>query len=73
MLSFSPHDEVEGWPLTHNNVDLLTSGQFMGEGWEPGEPSMEINEAALQTLWRKGQVAWAGVPNATEWVEELRR
>lgn len=30
-LSFSLHDEVEGRTLTHENVDLLTLHQFMGE------------------------------------------
>ncbi len=30
-LSFSLHDEVEGRPLTPENVDLLTLHQFMGE------------------------------------------
>lgn len=29
-------------------------------------------EDALQTLWKKGAVAWKNVPSATAWVEELQ-
>lgn len=74
MLSFSLHDEVEGRPIAPENVDLLTLHQFMGEVMESKTrlPIKEINEAELQALWQKGKVAWAGVPNATEWVEDLR-
>lgn len=35
------------------------------------QPSEDL-EAALQTLWKKGAVAWKNVPSATVWVEELR-
>ena len=60
---------MEGRPLTAENVDLFTLDWMT----EQDEPSTEIDEAALQALWRTGKVAWAGVPNASEWVEEQRR
>jgi len=31
-----------------------------------------MSEAQLQTLWANGAKAWADVPNASQWVEELR-
>ena len=33
---------------------------------------MNTDEEQLRELWAKGHKAWAGVPNATEWVEKLR-
>jgi len=35
-------------------------------------PSREIDEEQLQTLWRNGKEAWAGIGSATDWVEDLR-
>jgi hypothetical protein len=55
-LSFSLHDEIEGLPLTPENVDLLK----------------EIDEDKLKLLWRKGRKAWAEITNPTDWVERLR-
>lgn len=31
-----------------------------------------MSEAQLQTLWANGAKAWADVPNASQWVEEVR-
>jgi hypothetical protein len=59
-LSFSLHDEVEGQPLTPENVDLLTLHQFMGEvieliqgeakRSEMGLPSVEIVEGSVKLM-----------------------
>ena len=32
----------------------------------------EVDEQALEVLWKKGRKAWGDVPSATEWVEKLR-
>jgi hypothetical protein len=32
----------------------------------------EVSEERLQTLFEKGAKAWAGVPDAAAWVEEMR-
>ncbi len=60
MLSFSLHDEVEGRPLTPENVDLLTLHQFMGEvialvqgdssRAEIGQPSVLIETGSVKLL-----------------------
>ncbi len=73
-LSFSLHDEVEGRPLTPENVDLLTLHKFMGEVnySNPEDAPGEIDEEMLKTLWRKGKEAWAGISSPTEWVEDSR-
>ena len=57
-LSFSLHDEVEGRPLTPENVDLLTLHQFMGEvialvqgdasRQEIGQPSVSIETGSVK-------------------------
>lgn len=31
-----------------------------------------IDEEQLNSFWQRGREAWAGVANATEWVERLR-
>lgn len=59
-LSFSLHDEVEGRPLTPENVDLLTLHQFMGEvialvqgdfsRAEIGQPSVSIEEGSVKLV-----------------------
>jgi len=59
-LSFSLHDEVDGRPLTPENVDLLTLHQFMGEvialvqgdasRAEIGEPSVAIEEGSVKLV-----------------------
>jgi len=59
-LSFSLHDEVEGRPLTPENVDLLTLHQFMGEvialvrgdfsRAEMGQPSVAIEEGSVKLV-----------------------
>jgi len=60
MLSFSLHDEVEGRPLTPENVDLLTLHQFMGEvialvqgdanRSEIGQPSVSIETGSVKLV-----------------------
>lgn len=35
-------------------------------------PNKEALEEQLQALWQKGKIAWADVPTATDWVEEMR-
>jgi hypothetical protein len=57
-LSFSLHDEVEGRPLTPENVDLLTLHQFMGEvisliqgdfnRMELGQPTVSIESGSVK-------------------------
>ena len=32
----------------------------------------EVDEKALELLWKKGREAWKDVKSATGWVEELR-
>lgn len=59
-LSFFLHDEVEGRPLTPENVDLLTLHQFMGEvialvqgdlsRTEIGQPSVSIKEGSVKLV-----------------------
>lgn len=64
-LSFSLHDEVEGRPLSPENVDLLTLHQFMGEVIDsnPDDVSREIDEEKLKALWgrarKRGRVSEA--------------
>lgn len=60
MLSFSLHDELEGRPLTPENVDLLTLHQFMGEvislvqgdfsRSQIGQPSVSIEEGSVKLI-----------------------
>lgn len=59
-LSFSLHDEMEGRPLTPENVDLLTLHQFMGEvieliqgeakRAELGQPSVAIEDGSVKLV-----------------------
>ncbi len=59
-LSFSLHDEMEGRPLTPENVDLLTLHQFMGEvieliqgdakRSEIGHPSIAIEDGSVRLV-----------------------
>lgn len=59
-LSFSLHDEMEGRPLTPENVDLLTLHQFMGEvidliqgeakRSEMGLPSVAIEDGSVKIV-----------------------
>lgn len=59
-VSFSLHDEVEGRPLTPENVDLLTLHQFMGEvvallqgdasRAEIGQPSVAIEKGSVKLV-----------------------
>lgn len=72
-LSFSLHDEVEGRPLTPENVDLLTLHQFMGEVIDvASDDARKIDEEKLKALWKNGKKAWSGISSPTEWVEQLR-
>ncbi len=34
--------------------------------------SQDVDEGALERLWKVGRSAWHDVPNATSWVEEMR-
>jgi len=34
--------------------------------------SNEVDEVALENLWKKGREAWRDVASATDWVESLR-
>jgi hypothetical protein len=59
-LSFSLHDEMDGLPLTPENVDLLTLHQFMGEvieliqgdakRAEMGQPSIAIEGGSVKLV-----------------------
>ena len=59
-LSFSLHDEMEGRPITPENVDLLTLHQFMGEvieliqgeakRAEMGQPSVAIEDGSVKLI-----------------------
>jgi hypothetical protein len=59
-LSFSLHDEVDGRPLTRENVDLLSLYQFMGEvialvqgdfsRAEIGQPSVSIETGSVKLI-----------------------
>ena len=59
-LSFSLHDEMEGRPITPENVDLLTLHQFMGEvieliqgeakRAEMGQPSVVIEDGSVKLI-----------------------
>lgn len=59
-LSFSLHDEIEGRPLTPENVDMLTLHQFMGEvieliqgeakRAEMGQPSVAIEDGSVKLI-----------------------
>jgi hypothetical protein len=73
-LSLSLHDDLEGQPLTPENVDLLTLHTFMGEVIDsnPYDVSREIDEEKLKALWRKGKEAWVRISSPTEWVEDSR-
>ena len=46
----------------HRNAQLL--------GFEPQDSSLD--EKALARMLERGRRAWADVPNAADWVEELR-
>lgn len=82
-LSFSLHDEVEGRPLTPENVGEAKRAEMGQPMVATGElrdlrlievvrPLKDIDEDKLKSLWRKGRVAWSGISSPTEWVENLR-
>lgn len=60
ILSFALHDQVDGQPLTPQNVDLLTLHQFMGEviallqgdfsRAEIGQPSVAITDGSVKLI-----------------------
>ena len=59
-ISFSLHDELDGRPLTPENVDLLTLHQFMGEvialvqgdfsRGEIGQPTVSIEKGSVKLV-----------------------
>jgi hypothetical protein len=57
---FSRDDVVGGRTLRITN-----STQFLTH-------SNEVDEVALENLWKKGREAWRDVASATDWVESLR-
>ena len=46
-------------------LQITNSSQFLTH-------SNEVDERALENLWKKGREAWRDVPSATGWVESLR-
>ncbi len=54
-------DDVVGGPT----LQITNSSQFLTQ-------SNEVDERALENLWKKGREAWRDVASATEWVESLR-
>jgi len=61
---FERSAEIEGDSVVQVG---LPSGLFQSQNFHK-----DAFEEQLQALWQKGKIAWADVPSATDWVEELR-
>jgi hypothetical protein len=46
-------------------LQITNSSQFLTQ-------SNEVDEVALENLWKRGREAWRDVASATDWVESLR-